>query len=493
MRAGCFTVLVCAAFAAPALALDKKLDPDPAFLAKARTAATASVEPHYDLMSDKVPFWARFLICAGQLTAARDEGRALPVPRDALDKLIADYRGRAAELVAYRQKADAKAPATDIDAEITKIRSGAMQFLPADTTKLGVEHMKKLHGQRVAFCQLTRDWYEVQNGIRTATAPAEQQKLTRQHDEAMRQIAANSAKPPMPPVLRPSTVQPIARAAAQPPVPAAKVVVPAAGSPVGGDDARDFRVGSDIASAEARADFAGRVLWSALAECSARMELIQTRTGDSTKVQQEGYAKRAAYVMWGNRGATGGSDLPAMATPVSQERARLVPRVAAMWDDYRQRNGGNIPNAHWGQVCGGLETYASAYASRIYAERQARAQREHAAAMKQFEQQRQQSSGSNTGSSGSSGGSYGGYSAPSSSNADINRSRVEHQNTMRQYQRKLSRSGRKSARSTASTGASRGSRRAELLRSAPHPTCRDRDRVVTADPHGRASRRNRTT
>ena len=436
MRAGFFTVLICAAVATPALALDKKLDPDPAFLVKARTAATATVEPHYDLMSDKVPFWARFLICAGQLTAARDEGRAPPVPKADLDKLIADYRGRAAELVAYRQKADAKAPSTDVDAEIAKIRSGAMQFLPADTTKLGVEHMKKLHGQRVAFCQLTRDWYEVQNGIRTATTPTEQQKLTKQHDEAMRKLAANSAKPPMPPAIKPTTVQPIAPIAARPPVPTAKVVVPAAGSPIGGDDARDFRIGGDIANADARADFAGRVLWSALAECSARMELIQTRTGDSTKIQQEGYAKRAAYVMWGNRGESGGRDLPAMATPVSQERTRLAPRVAAMWDEYRQRNGGNIPNAHWGQVCGGLETYASAYASRIHAERQARSQREHAAAMKQREQQRQQSSssGSNTGSSGGSS-SYGSYSAPSNSNADINRSRADHQATMQRYQR----------------------------------------------------------
>ena len=194
-------MLVCAAFAAPALALDKKLDPDPAFLAKARTAATATVEPHYDLMSDKVPFWARFLICAGQLTAARDEGRALPVPQADLDKLIADYRGRAAELVAYRQKADAKAPATDVDAEIAKIRSGAMQFLPADTTKLGVEHMKKLHGQRVAFCQLTRDWYEVQNGIRTATArrrAAEAHQAARRGDAQDRRElgkAADAARP----------------------------------------------------------------------------------------------------------------------------------------------------------------------------------------------------------------------------------------------------------------------------------------------------------
>jgi hypothetical protein len=104
------------AFVSPALA-DKKLDPDPAFLAKARSAATAAVEPHYDLVSEKVPFWARFLICAGQLTAARDEGRALPIPKDDIDKLIADYRTRAADVIAYRQKADAKASALDVDSE----------------------------------------------------------------------------------------------------------------------------------------------------------------------------------------------------------------------------------------------------------------------------------------------------------------------------------------------------------------------------------------
>ena len=206
-----FTCLATAALSSGALA-DKRLDPDPSFLPKARTAATAKVEPHYDLMSEKVPFWARFLICAGQLTAARDEGRALPVPKDEIEKLIADYRARAADLIAYRQKADAKASPMDVDAEIAKVRSGAMQFLPADTTKLGVEHMKKLHGNRVTFCQLTRDWYEVQNGQKTATPLALQEKLAKEHEEAMRKIAAESAKPPQPPILAPvRTAMPTAR------------------------------------------------------------------------------------------------------------------------------------------------------------------------------------------------------------------------------------------------------------------------------------------
>lgn len=436
MRAGCFTVLVCAAFAMPALALDKKLDPDPAFLAKARTAATATVEPHYDLMSDKVPFWARFLICAGQLTAARDEGRALPVPQAELDKLIADYRGRAAELVAYRQKTDAKAPATDVDAEIAKIRSGAMQFLPADTTKLGVEHMKTLHGQRVAFCQLTRDWYEVQNGIRTATSAAEQQKLARQHDEAMRQIAANAPKPPavpalgpMPPAIKPSTVQPIARAPAADPVPTVKVVVPAAGFANGSPDARDATVGSDITHADARAEFAGRPLWSALAECSARMDLIQVKTGDSAKLQADSYARRAAYVLWGNRSSdVSGSGRGPMEPLVQQERARLAARVTAAWDEYRQR-AGVIPNAHWGQVCWGLDKYAEAYAGRIHAAKKQQADREYAEAMRRFNAT--SSSGSsevNSSSVGSSGGN-------SSLDAARAASRAEHERNMQQYKR----------------------------------------------------------
>ena len=174
-----------------------------------------------------MPFWARFVICAGQLTAIRDEGRALPAAKDELDKLIADYRSRAADLLAYRAKADAKASALDADAEIAKVRSGAMQFLPGDVTKIGVETMKKRATERLTFCQLTRDWYEVQNGIRTATPAAEQQKLTKQHDEAMRKIAAEAPKPPsaMPPAIKPSVVQPTTRTAAapsQPPVPPRK-------------------------------------------------------------------------------------------------------------------------------------------------------------------------------------------------------------------------------------------------------------------------------
>ena len=71
------SLLVVGLAAAPALA-DKKLDPDPAFLVKARTAATAAVEPHYDLVSDKVPFWARFVICAA--SSPRSATRAVPYP-----------------------------------------------------------------------------------------------------------------------------------------------------------------------------------------------------------------------------------------------------------------------------------------------------------------------------------------------------------------------------------------------------------------------------
>jgi hypothetical protein len=430
-------ILLACSLAAPALA-DKKLDPDPAFLAKARTAATATVEPHYDLVSEKVPFWARFLICAGQLTAARDEGRALPVPQADLDRLIADYRARAAELLAYRQKADAKAPATDADAEIAKIRPGAMEFLPGDVTKLGVETMKKRAGERLAFCQLTRDWYEVQNGIRTATPAADQQKLTAVHDQAMRKIAAEAPKPPtvpqfgpMPPALKPSTVQPVARTAAPAAsLPTARVIVPAAGTPAGGSNPKDATVGPDIAHADARAEFSGRPLWSALAECSGRMDLIQSRTGDSTRLQSDSYARRAAYVLWGNRaGDAGGSGLAGMAAPVTQERARLAARVAASWDEYRQRTG-QPPLAHWGQVCWGLDQYALAQATRLHAAKKQQADREYQETMKRFNE-----TSSSSGQSSSSGGGYASSGGNSSLDAAAAASRAEHERNMQQFKR----------------------------------------------------------
>ena len=242
----------------------------------------------------------------------------------------------------------------------------------------------------------------------------------------------------MPPAIKPSVVQPTMRTAAapaQPPVPTAKVVVPDAGTTVGGLDMRDIRVGlaatggTVVVPPLVSGDFSLRPLWSALAECVARMELIQTRTGDSTRVQQEGYARRAAYILWGSRGDVGGKDLGAMAGPVSQERARLGPRVAASWDEYRQRTG-QIPNAHWGQVCGALETYAGAEAQRVLQAKRVQAQRDHAEAMKKFNAQSSSSGGS------SSGGGYGGYAGSTNSGAaDANRSRIEHQQTMQRYER----------------------------------------------------------
>jgi hypothetical protein len=438
------TLLACS-LSAPALA-DKKLDPDPAFLAKARTAATATVEPHYDLVSEKVPFWARFLICAGQLTAARDEGRALPAPKDTLDRLVAEYRGLAAELIAYRRTNDAKAPATDADGEIAKIRAGAMEFLTADMTKLGVETMKKRHRERLAFCQLTRDWYEVQNGIRTATPAADQQKLTAVHDEAMRKIAAEAPKPPkvpdlrpMPPAIKPKVVLPMAvgtapvrRGPEAEPLPAQKIVVPAAGFAGGGPNAKDATVGSDINHAGARADFLGRPLWSALAECSARMDYIQVKTGDSARLQSDSYAHRAAYVLWGNRSSdVGGSGLGTMSAPVNQERVRLAARVAASWDAYRQEHGGALPHALWGQVCWGLDQYALAYAGRLHAAKKQQADREYQEAMKRFNATPMTPHGEINSSSV-------GYSSPggnSSLDAAAAASRAEHQRNMDQYKR----------------------------------------------------------
>ena len=199
---------------------------------------------------------------------------------------------------------------------------------------------------------------------------------------------------------------------------------------------RDIRVGLSATGGTVvvpplvSGDFGLRPLWSALAECVARMELIQTRTGDSTRVQQEGYARRAAYILWGSRGDVGGKDLGAMAGPVSQERARLVPRVAASWDEHRQRTG-QIPNAHWGQVCGALETYAGAEAQRVL-----QAKRVAGAARSRRGDEEVQCATSSSSSGSSSGGGYGGYSGSTNSGAaDANRSRIEHQQTMQRYER----------------------------------------------------------
>jgi len=440
MRAG-LALLLAGLAAAPALA-DKKLDPDPAFLVKARTAATAKVEPHYDLPSEKAPFWARFLVCAGNLTAIRDVGQALPATKDELGKSIADYRKRATDLLAYRAKVDAKAAPLDADAEIAKIRSGAMEFLPADIKRIGVETMTKRASERYIFCQLTRDWYDVQNGLRTAAAPAEQQKLQQVHDEAMRKIAAGAPKPPkvpdlrpMPPAIKPKVVQPAARVAAPrgpeaEPLPAQKIVVPAAGFAGGSPNAKDAIVGSDVTHAGARVDFRGRPLWSALAECSARMDYIQRKIGDSAKLQSDSYAHRAAYILYGNRSSEiGNGALAAMDGPVAQERTRLAPRVAASWDAWRQEHGGALPHAHWGQVCWGLDQYALALATRIHTARKEQAQREYQEALKRFNSTPMTPHGEFNSAGYSSGGGNNSLDAAAAA------SRAEHQRNMDQFKR----------------------------------------------------------
>jgi hypothetical protein len=71
-------VIASALLVSPSHAADSKLDPDPKILPKARTLVTVKVDQNFDLPSDKIPFQVRFGICVVQLTAIRDEGRALP-------------------------------------------------------------------------------------------------------------------------------------------------------------------------------------------------------------------------------------------------------------------------------------------------------------------------------------------------------------------------------------------------------------------------------
>lgn len=438
MRAG-LTVLVCC-LASAALA-DKRLDPDPAFLTKARTAATARVEPHYDLPSEKAPFWARFLVCAGNLTAIRDVGQALPASKDELDKAIADYRKRAAELLAYRAKVDAKAAPLDADTEITKIRGGAMEFLPGDIKKIGVETMTKRATERYIFCQLTRDWYDVQNGTKQETAQDEQKKLTAEYEAAMKEIAELSAKPPkvwqpkgsMPPVLYPKVVQPEARRKGpqDEPIPTARVVVPPVGTPVSAHP-KDAVVGSDMANAATRSTFMGRPLWSALAECSARSEVVQAKMGYNTQQNTNHFIERAAYLMWGDREIEKASAIPI----ATKERDRFRPRAAALWDAYRQEHAGDIPPEEWAAICTGLEKHAYDYSVRLRTARQEKQNREYQEYLKKFYEARNATAAGTVTTTG------GYYSPPSSNSSTPNyaaASRAEHERNMQQYKTDIAR------------------------------------------------------
>ena len=157
--------------------------------------------------------------------------------------------------------------------------------------------------------------------------------LNEQQRAAEKAAAPKPPELPYPPAIKPSVVKPsvVATAPAAPAIPAAPSFIPPPGTPAGGDDARDARVGSDIADARARAEFSGRPIWSAMVECIDRMELIQSKGGGSAKVQIDGYIDTASSLAKLDRGV----DPAAASALVAKERERLRARVAAKWDaDY---------------------------------------------------------------------------------------------------------------------------------------------------------------
>ena len=159
----------------------------------------------------------------------------------------------------------------------------------------------------------------------------------------------------MPPAIKPSAVQPMARTAgARRTSPDRKGHRAGGGCTGRGANPKDATVGPDIAHADARAEFAGRPLWSALAECSGRMDLIQVQTGDSTRLQSDSYARRAAYVLWGNRAATSGGSGLAGWPRRSRKNARALPH-ASRQAGTSTASARQPPLAHWGQVCWGLD------------------------------------------------------------------------------------------------------------------------------------------
>ena len=414
------------ASALPAHAADSKLDPDPKILPKARTLVTAKVDQNFDLPSDKIPFQVRFGICVVQLTAIRDEGRALPAPRSDLDKAIADYRALAVELKAYSAKIGAAEAQKAVDTELEKAAPDTLKFVREDTTALGVTIRTARNTDRLLACQLTRDWYAAQNGLAAPVAAAEQAKVAVLNEQQRAAEKAAAPKPPelpYPPAIKPSVVKPtvVATAPAAPAIPAAPSFIPPPGTPAGGDDARDARVGSDIADTRARAEFSGRPIWSAMVECIDRMELIQTKGGGSAKVQIDGYIDTASSLAKLDRGV----DPAAASALVAKERARLRARVAAKWDaDYARMR--QLPWGEWGLTCYGLQQHATAY---INAKNNAAYQKY----LADFQRQRQLDNERDLANSRSSSSSGGYTSAPSSSGDNGAAARREHEATMQRF------------------------------------------------------------
>jgi hypothetical protein len=415
--------------AIPAHAADSKLDPDPKILPKARTLATAKVDQNFDLPSDKIPFSIRFGICVVQLTAIRDEGRALPAPRADLDKAIADYRALAIELKAYSAKISAAEAQKAVDAELEKAAPDTLKFAREDTTALGMTIRTARNTDRLLACQLTRDWYAAQNGLAPPVAAAEQAKVAVLNEQQRAAEKAAAPKPPelpYPPAIKPSVVKPtvVAPAPAAPAaatIPAAPSFIPPPGTPAGGDDARDARVGSDIADARARAEFSGRPVWSAMVECIDRMELIQTKGGGSAKAQIDGYIDTASSLAKLDRAV----DPAAASALVARERERLRARVAAKWDaDYARMR--QLPWGEWGLACYGLQQHATAYINR----KNTAAYQKYLA---DFQRQRQLDNERDLANSQSSSSSGGYTSAPSSSGDNGAASRREHEATMQRY------------------------------------------------------------
>jgi hypothetical protein len=410
---------------APAQAADSKLDPDPKILPKARTLATAKVDQNFDLPSDKTPFPIRFGICVVQLTAIRDEGRAWPVPRADLDKVIAEYRALAIELKAYSAKIGAAEAQKAVDAELEKAAPDTLKFAREDTTALGVTIRTARNTDRLLACRLTRDWYAAQNGLAAPVAAAEQAKVAVLNEQQRAAEKAAAPKPPelpYPPAIKPSVVKPsvVATAPAAPAIPAVPSFIPPPGTPAGGDDARDARVGSDIADARARAEFSGRPIWSAMVECIDRMELIQAKGGGSAKVQIDGYADNAVSLAKLDRGV----DQAAASALVAKERERLRPRVAAKWDaDYARMRA--LPWGEWGLMCHGLQQHAvatiNARNNAAYQKYLADFQRQ-----RQLDNERSLANSQTTTSGGT-------YSGPSSSGDNGAASRREHEATMQRF------------------------------------------------------------
>ena len=394
-------------------AQDRKTDPDPAVLPSARTMALAAVDANYDLGSPRTPFPARFAACAGKLSAARQDGRAMPLGKPEIDQAISSFRSLAVELLAHRNKLTREAAGAAVDKDIALYITGAVSTMRELTQRLGVARQKALNTEHLQACRLMRAWYEVQNGIRQPVPVAERAQIAAAH---ARFVAGEKAAAPTPPGQRPQQNASSAvssTASSRPPL-----ALPPSNALDRYSSPLDTRIGTNISPGSAHKDFAGRPVWIALAECSGRVRTIESRTATKLPGEAERLRDTAASVLSFDRKWNYTNAL----AWVALDRRSLEQRANMQWDEY-QRIAKTAPTHIWIASCRAMMVHADPFFGKIADKLKAENEKARAAQAQQLRNQQQPSSGGG-----------GGWVAPSTPSNGMSSGQAAHQRVMQQHQ-----------------------------------------------------------